>query len=202
MAEIEIADLWGQVVTDAPYPMSLEEFLRWPEDGKRYELIRGRMIEMPGTGGGHGYIATKLAVALLAQCGHLGYALTGDTLFVLSLPGEEKPLVMAPDACFVRKERAPDQDDFSAWFAPWHVPPDLVAEIASPSDRPGAMANKARDWLAGGVKLVWVLWPMRRRIEVWRPGDQVPSQVLGMADTLTGGDVAPFSLPARDLFIF
>jgi Uma2 family endonuclease len=152
MAEIETADLWGEPVAGAPYPMSLEQFLAWPnESGKRYELIRGRLIEMPGAGGGHGYLATKLARALDTQCEDIGFTLTGDALFVLNLPGEPEPRSMGADVAFVRKERAPDERDYKAFAAPWHLAPDLVIEIASPSDRPRIVAKKARDWLAGAA---------------------------------------------------
>lgn len=199
MAEIG-ADLWGEAVPGAPYPMSIEQFLDWPEEpGKRFELIRGRLIEMPGAGPRHGYITTKLAAAFWAQCGHVGFPLTGDVLFVLQLPGEEaRP--MAADLSYVRKERAPDERDYKAFAAPWHMAPDLVIEIASPSDRPGPVGRKARDWLVGGVKLVWVLWPALRRVDVWRPGDASPSEELGLADALDGGDVAPFYLPLARIF--
>jgi Uma2 family endonuclease len=201
MAEIETADLWGEPVAGAPYPMSLEQFLAWPEaPGKHYELIRGRLIEMPGTGGGHGSIAADLVVALKMQCGHLGHVLTGEPLFVLTLPGVEEPESMAADVAFVRTERAPAKSNYKAFYAPWHVAPDLVIEIASPSDRPNTVAKKMREWLAGGVKLAWVLWPERRRVDVWRPGDTAPSEELGMADALDAGQIAPFVLPVRDLF--
>jgi Uma2 family endonuclease len=181
--------------------MSIEQFLDWPEaPGKRLELAHGRLIEMPASGGGHGYLATKLAVALERQCGHLGYVLTGDTLFILSQPEAEKPLTMASDVSFTRTERAPDRRNFKAFYAPWRVAPDLVIEIASPSDRPGDVAKKTRAWLAGGVTLVWVVWPALRRVDVWRPGDTSPSEELGLADTLGAGGIAPFVLPVRDLF--
>ena len=202
MAEIEIADLWGEVVTDAPYPMSQEQFNSWPADGWRYELVRGRLLRMPMNSGGHSHIAITLTVAFVAQCGRLGYGLGADTGFILTIPGEDAPVRLSPDACLVRKERAPSHDDIKAWFAPWRVAPDIVAEVVSTHDKAKGVNEKARLWLAGGVKLVWVVWPMRRRIEVWQPGDQAPSQTLGMADILSGGAVAPFSLPARDLFIF
>ena len=201
MAEIETADLWGEPVAGAPYPMSLEQFLDWPEEpDKHYELIRGRLIEMPGTGGGHGILVNMLGAALAAQCGYLGYIMTGEPLFVLALPGVEEPESMAADVAFVRTERAPTKSDYKAFYAPWHVAPDLVIEIASPSDRPGTAAKKMREWLAGGVKLAWVLWPERRRVDVWQPGDTNPSEELGMADALDAGDIAPFVLPVRELF--
>ena len=40
--EISSIAPWAEVVPDAPYPMSIEEFERWPkEPGWRYELVEG-----------------------------------------------------------------------------------------------------------------------------------------------------------------
>jgi Uma2 family endonuclease len=111
--------LWGEVVTEAPYPMSQEEFDRWPGDGWRYELVAGKLMRMPINGGDHSHLAITLAVAFVAQCGHLGYGLGADASFILTIPGEEKPMRLSPDACFVCKDQAPDQNDLAAWFAPW-----------------------------------------------------------------------------------
>src|SRR5438270_610287 len=51
------------------------------------------------------------------------------------------------------------------------------------------MATKAQRYLAAGTRLVWIVWPKRRQIEVWRPGDTKPSQTLDVGDTLDGGGV-------------
>lgn len=170
-------------------------------DGWRYELVAGKLIRMPMNGGGHSSIAITLAVAFVAQCGHLGYGLAADTSFILTIPGEEQPMRLSPDACFVRKDQAPDQDDVAAWFAPWPVAPDIVVEIVSTHEKAKGVHDKARLWLAAGVKRCWVLWPARCRVEVWRPGDAAPTiEELSMADRLTGEEVAPFTLPVRDLF--
>lgn len=65
--------------------------------------------------------------------------------------------------------------------------PDLAVEMASPSQyRPG-MAEKARRYLTAGTQLVWIVWPKRRHIDVWRSGDLQPSQTLKAGDTLEGG---------------
>lgn len=64
------------------------------------------------------------------------------------------------------------------------------------------MAAKARTYLDGGTSLVWVVWPGRREIEVWRAGRSVgPVAVLTMQDTLDGEEVVPdFAYPVADVF--
>ncbi len=52
--------------------------------------------------------------------------------------------------------------------------PDLAAEVASPDQTADDMAAKARRYLHGGTRLVWVLWPERQEVDVWRPADLRP----------------------------
>jgi Uma2 family endonuclease len=63
------------------------------------------------------------------------------------------------------------------------------------------MAKKAQRYLAGSTRLVWIVWPKRRQIDAWRPGDTKPSRTLDVGDTLDGGDVLPgFTCPVAELF--
>ncbi len=66
--------------------------------------------------------------------------------------------VRAPDVAFVVRERlAHIPDEGYAELAP-----DWVAEILSPSDRPGEVLEKVGQWLGAGVRVVWVLDQVRR----------------------------------------
>src|SRR5919204_3339289 len=77
----------------------------------------------------------------------------------------------------------------------------LAAEIASPNQYGREMGAKARRYLRAGTRLVWIVWPRRRQVDVWCPGDQTPSQTLGLADSLDGLDVVPgFTYPLAKLF--
>ena len=62
-------------------------------------------------------------------------------------------------------------------------------------------AEKAREYLAAGVRLVWMLWPRRQQVDVWQPDYAAPVDTLGLNDTLDGLDVLPgFSYPLSKLF--
>ena len=37
-------------MTTAPKPLTADALLAMPDDGKRYELVRGELIEMPSLG--------------------------------------------------------------------------------------------------------------------------------------------------------
>ena len=169
-----------------------------PDDlDHRYELVEGRLVKMSPTGGSHGRRASDLNGALWSHVTRqgLGVVLGAETGFNLTRPGERRETVLAPDVAFVRAEHAAltETDDFP------HVAPDLAVEVASPSDSRRRMSEKARRWLDRGARLVWVVWPRRREIDVWRAGDAQP-RVLTASDTLDGGDVVPgFGVPVAQV---
>jgi Uma2 family endonuclease len=111
-----------------------------------------------------------------------------------------KGTALAPDVAFVRADRVlpPASPDYDK---PWPLAPDLVVEIASPNQSRPKMAAKVRRYLQAGVRLVRVVWPKRREVDVWRPGDTQPSTTLRSADALEGLDVVPgFSYPLVEPF--
>ncbi len=165
------------------------DLLAMPDDtDHRYELVEGRLVRMSPTGGTHGLRSMGLGASLAAHAEKhgLGVVLGAETGFNLTRPGERRETVLAPDAAFVRAEHAhlTETDDFP------HVAPDLAVEIASPSDSRKRMAEKARRYLDRDVRLVWVVWPRRREVDMWRAGDTAP-RILTAADTLDGGTVVP-----------
>jgi hypothetical protein len=51
------------------------------------------------------------------------------------------------------------------------------------------------------VRLVWVVWPKQRIVDVWLPGNEQPQATLGVDGTLDGGEVVlGFSYPVAALF--
>lgn len=193
---------WAEIVPDAPYPMSVEGLLALPDDGGgMYELVEGRLVMPPPSGGGASSTAMSLGAALtLFVHSHALGAVTGpDGAFVLSAPGEPDT-VLAPDVAFVRAQHMP-KFGTPEWDAAWHVAPDLVVEIASPNQYRPEMAAKSRMYLAAGTRLVWVVWPKSKEVDVWRMGDLQPAATLGVGDTLSGKEVLPgFGYLVANLF--
>jgi Uma2 family endonuclease len=101
--------------------------------------------------------------------------------------------VLSPDASLLRLERwqalSPEQ---RRGFAP--LCPDLVVELASPSDEGprgvAALRQKMASYQANGARQGWLLLPHERAVEVWGPGNQEP-QRLEQAATLEGGTAFP-----------
>lgn len=132
-------------------------------------------MKMSPTGGIHGLRAQTIGEVLgsYVTAHGLGVVAAAETGFNLTRPGERRETVLAPDVAFVRAENAGlvEVDEFP------QVVPDLVAEVASPDQSRRIMATKARRWLDRGVSLVWVVWPRRREVDVWRAGDQQPGRL-------------------------
>jgi len=66
--------------------------------------------------------------------------------------------VRVPDIASVRADRLPTEPITGFFLGP----PDLAAEVRSPSDRPGEMADKIAMYLEVGVQVVWDVdpeWP-------------------------------------------
>jgi Uma2 family endonuclease len=180
--------------------MTAREFLALPEDGWRYELVRGRLVRMSPTGFEHSNIAWNLLRALdsFVNAHGLGTVTIPEAGFIISRAGEPDT-VLAPDAAFIPKARMP-RPGSPDWKGFPRLAPDLVVEIASPSQSRPDLAAKAGLWLSAGVRLVWAVWPERREVDVWRPGS-TNATTLGPGDQLDGEDVLPdFVYPIGSLF--
>lgn len=193
---------WAELVPGAPYPMTADDVLALPDDGWFYELVEGRLIRLPMSGGEASRIAVRLVVALslFVEPRHLGAVLGADGGFNLTRPGETAETALGPDASFVQAERVPSPSS-AEYGQLWHLAPDIAAEIVSPNQYRPEMEARVRRYLAAGVRLVWLIWPKRRQVDVWRPGTDAPVATLGMGDALNGLDALPrFTYPVADLF--
>ena len=144
-------------------------------------------------------LGLRIGARLLDHVDAHGLGIVTGADGVYMFPGAETGLL--PDAGFYTRERdaliPAEDEDRAIPFAP-----DLAVEVASPSQGSSAMAAKARIYLAGGTRLVWVVWPARGQIDVWHPGDIEPVTFSGNS-TLDGEDVVPgFHLRLADLFAF
>jgi Uma2 family endonuclease len=176
-------------------PVTADELLRMPEDGFRYELIRGELRRSDLNGAEHGRVALTVAVALDAyiRVHRLGTAYAAGTGFQLAVNPDT---VRAPDVAFVRKERADEIGDIRGYFP---GAPDLVVEVVSPGDTYSEVVEKTFDWIGAGARLVLVVDPRRRSVTLYRSREEI--RVLAEDEVLDGGDVVPgWRVPVRELF--
>ena len=175
--------------------MTADELLALPDDGYRYELVRGELKKMAPAGFYHGTTSAKIGASLLnyTAAHNLGEVCGSETGFLI---GSDPDHVRAPDAAFVRRERVA-----AVGFVPGYFPgpPDLAVEVISPHDRYTEVEEKVADWLAAGVQLVILVNPRNRSVTLRAP-DQ-PPVILTDQDTLDGGAVIPgWQMPVRDIF--
>ena len=169
-----------------------EQFLALPENCDRsFELIHGEIVEKVPTEE-HGLIAGNIYGFLWQYTRQSGF---GRAVIEVR--------VCMPDDDY--NSRQPDL----AFFADTTRPvvkrgpvlqmPDLVIEVKSPDDTYTSMRERAQYYLAHGAKLVWLIYPAKRLVEVYR--QNADSDILTADDTLQGDDVLPnFALSVHEIF--
>lgn len=172
--------------------MTADELIEMPRDGMhRYELVRGELVEMSPTGADHSEIALHIGSHLRAhvQANKLGKAFGADAGFIIS---RDPDTVLAPDAAFVRAERAVKTRKY------FPGPPDLAVEVISPNDLYSEVIAKVVDYLRAGTRMVIVVDPEKQSATIDTASERT---YLTIDDSLTGDDVVPgWSLPLRELF--
>jgi len=175
--------------------LTADDLLRLYERGVRGELIQGVLCESMPTGHEHGKVVVRLSAALFGfvERGGLGTVVASDSGVWLE---RDPDTVREPDIAFTSVEKIPVDATITGYA---EVVPDLVVEITSPNDSRRETHDKARMWLSHGVRLVWVVHPGNRTVDV-HTGDHAVS-TLGVDDTLDGLDVLPgFSLAVSAVF--
>jgi Uma2 family endonuclease len=175
--------------------MTADELLAMPDDGYRYELVKGELIQISPTGDEHGQVAMELAAQLhlYVKKQNLGRVYAAETGFKLE---SDPDTVRAPDIAFVSRERVEATGTLPGFRS---GAPELVVEVLSPSDRIGKVEAKVRQWLETGARLVWIVSSKLHTVTVYRSLTDIVT--LTEKDTLDGGDVVPgFQINVADIF--
>ena len=176
--------------------VTAEELWDMPDvPGKRFELVDGEVVEVPGAGELHIMIVILLYKLLdrFVEQHDLGLVRPDGLAYVLRRGPDQ---VRIPDVSFVAWESVPE-GEVSERF--WEGAPTLAVEVVSPNDRADDIYDRVRDYLAAGSRQVWVLWPRQRALSVYRP--DADTRELGPDAMLDAGDILPgFSVRVGDLF--
>ena len=176
-------------------PMTAEELLDLPDDGFRYELIRGKLRKRLPAGQTHGEYASNINISLggYVKANHLGKTYIAYTGYILATDSVH---VLAPDLAFISNDRLSEIGE-SDGFA--QGAPDVAVEIISPNDRYTDVEEKVEDWLNAGCSAVIVVNPRRRTANLHRsPTDMT---TLTESDTLELDDIVPgWRMPVKDIF--
>ena len=144
-------------VAETARAWTLDDLYALPDDGNKYELIRGELFVTPAPSTDHETILSRLT-RILDQ-----YVAANDLGFVfhpraaLRFEGSEAE----PDL-MVRRKESPDQD--------WETmpPPSLLVEVLSASTRRRDRKEKRDFYLDAGVAEYWIVDPETNTITAIR----------------------------------
>ncbi len=181
-----------RIVLDPPPGTATEEdaYRLNEREGHRCELVEGVLLEK-AMGAEESELGVWLAYWLrdFLLKHNLG-KLLGEAAFLRSMPG----LIRAPDVSFITWERYPEGKP-----AVPAVCPDLAVEVISEGNTKKEIARKRGEYFRCGARLVWEIDPRKQTVEVYTSLKK--RQVLGVKDTLDGGEVLPgFKLRVAKLF--
>lgn len=155
----------------------------------------GQLITMTPTGGDTGARNVSLTYQLVQWARQHGGWKLFDSSSGFRLPDGS---VLSPDASAVRLERWQAlSSEQRRGFPP--LCPDLVVELASPSDEGPrgitALRRKMEAYWANGARLGWLIIPEQRAVEIWRSKDDAGAglnpQRLVPASRLEGEGLLP-----------
>jgi Uma2 family endonuclease len=104
--------------------------------------------------------------------------------------------VRGPDVSYMSNARFSKAGEATGYS---DVAPELCIEVTSPGDSGARLEEKAAEYLAAGVLLVWIVDGERREVRVYSTSSSV--ETLDVNAVLTGGDVLPgFELSLSEFF--
>jgi Uma2 family endonuclease len=174
--------------------LTLDEFLRLPEEKPALEYVDGVVTQKMAPSGPHGELQAELAFQIKLFLKRLPIA----RVYTELRNNRVRRSSLVPDLSVYMLDRIPTNPDGKVADEFW-VPPDLAIEIASPGQSANWLAGRADLLLSAGVRVVIVVEPRQERVRLARP-DQ-PTVTYQGDDVLTIDDVLPgFQLAVRALF--
>ncbi len=175
--------------------LTYEDYLLFPDDGKRHEIIDGDHKVTPAPKTKHQKVSFNLAVGLgsfVKQRG-LGLVLTAPYDVILS---DEN--VVQPDLLYVSTARASIVTEDNIRGAP-----DLIVEIISATTRKKDEVTKRKLYERFGVEEYWVVDPELETVKIFRRAQQGYGAVelsKEANDTLTTELLAGFDFALAEIF--
>jgi Uma2 family endonuclease len=149
-------DYWPPPQGQWTYP----DYRRLPDNGMRYEIIRGELFMSPAPRPKHQEVSLNLALAMHQFVKEHGLGKVYSAPIDLILPDLANPV--QPDLLFIRQERlAMVKENFIEGA------PDLIVEVLSPSNPDLDRRIKFQIYAQAGVAEYWLVDPEHRQIEVY-----------------------------------
>ncbi len=186
-------DFWKMSATVPP--LTANELFQRPEDGFRYELIKGELRRMTPAGDEHGRVGMRLSwrLAQFVETHGLGAVYLAETGFKIA---SNPDTVRAPDVAFVTQARLDAMGEVKGYRP---EAPALAVEVVSPRDTYSEVAEKAMEWLEAGTSIVLVVDPSKRTVTQYRSLSDIvilhEPAILDLGEVVDG-----FQVPIRELF--
>ena len=179
-----------------PIRFTYEDYLAFPDDGRRHELVDGEHLVTPGPTRRHQQLSGRLSWALndYLRGQPVGQAYTAPLDVILSDSD-----VVQPDVLFVSNQR---REVLGTWI---HGAPDLAVEIISAASRRIDEVTKRRLFDRTGVREYWVVDPEIEVVKIYRRSEdgsfpRVAELSREAGDVLDTPLLPGFALALADLF--
>jgi len=176
--------------------LTYEDYVQFPDDGKRHEIIEGDHYMTPAPKIRHQRLSAKLSSKMitLADQHGLGLVLTAPCDVVLS---DEN--VVQPDIVFVSAARAAIVTEDNIQGAP-----DLIIEILSESSRKKDEVTKRKLYERFGVLEYWLVDPELEIVKIFKLAQQKYGRALELSkesnDVLTTALLPGLSFAVSEIF--
>ncbi len=162
-------------------------------DGTRYEAVYGELLVTPPPHVWHEIIVDRLTDALRAYAKAepaAGYVSRGLSKFTF----QRRDTYVMPDIWAVKLDELRHLD----WLK--LTVPLLCAEVLSRGSGRGDRFTKRALYQSRGVPRYWIIDGTRKRVEVWRPGDEQPHIESTELVWEPAGAAVPFRYALAELF--
>jgi Uma2 family endonuclease len=176
--------------------LTYEQFRQLPDDGKRYELVRGEVHLTPSPTTKHQFVLHRLVSSLDS---YLSKNPLGEILFAPLDVRLSADTALQPDLLFVASAHAAIvQADYIRGA------PDLVVEILSASTTAHDRATKLPLYAEAGVGEMWIIDPQAMTVEILtlQGTKYLVEAALTGRRALTSACFPGWELPLQDLFDF
>ncbi|MEO0138288.1 MAG: Uma2 family endonuclease [candidate division WOR-3 bacterium] len=150
-----------------------EDYLKL-EDDKRYEVINGRLVEMPAPGFEHQKVLNAINLKIYT------FVLEKDFGEIVPSPFDvilSEDIVVQPDIVFISKDNLKNIREGRLFGAP-----DMIVEIVSPGSYNRDRYEKFKIYEEFGVKEYWIVLPGEKAVEVWVLGEKGKYELYSFAE--------------------
>jgi Uma2 family endonuclease len=175
--------------------LTYDDYVKLPDDGKRYEIIDGELYVNPAPVPRHQFIIAVINAAFVNYAREHGGRAAGAPIDVVLADDR----IVQPDVIFIKTDRF-------ANIGPKNIqgPPHIVVEVLSDGTRRHDEIQKRKLYESSGVDEYWVVDPEIEMVKLYRAKDRVYTKAAEI-NTEDGGNITSpllpgFSLPIAEVF--